>query len=286
MEFLTLSNGIKMPLEGFGVFQVPDAAVCKQAVLDAIKTGYRLIDTAAIYMNEEAVGAAIKEAIETCLVKREELFVTTKVWVSDASYEGAKKAFERSMKKLQLDYLDMLMLHQPYGDVYGAWKAMVELYNEGKVKALGVANFSIGKFTEFAEIVDVKPHVNQIELHPFFAQYAAIENMKSYGCVPQAWGPLAEGKHGIFTHPVLTEIGAKYGKTAAQVALKWNAQRDVSIIPKSVHKERMEQNIDIWDFVLSNADMKQIDALDLGHSEIIDHNDPAIVKYILSAKVE
>ena len=285
MEFLTLSNGIKMPLEGFGVFQVPDAAVCKQAVLDAIKTGYRLIDTAAIYMNEEAVGAAIKEAVETGLVKREELFVTTKVWVSDASYEGAKRAFERSMKKLQLDYLDMLMLHQPYGDVYGAWKAMVELYNEGKVKALGVANFNIGKFTEFAEIVDVKPHVNQIELHPFFAQYAAIENMKSYGCVPQAWGPLAEGKHGIFTHPVLTEIGAKYGKTAAQVALKWNAQRGVSIIPKSVHKERMEQNIDIWDFVLSNADMKQIDALDLGHSEIIDHNDPAIVKYILSNKV-
>ena len=286
MEFLTLSNGIKMPLEGFGVFQVPDAAVCKQAVLDAIKTGYRLIDTAAIYMNEEAVGAAIKEAVETGLVKREELFVTTKVWVSDASYEGAKKAFERSMKKLQLDYLDMLMLHQPYGDVYGAWKAMVELYNEGKVKALGVANFNIGKFTEFAEIVDVKPHVNQIELHPFFAQYAAIENMKSYGCVPQAWGPLAEGKHGIFTHPVLTEIGAKYGKTAAQVALKWNAQRGVSIIPKSVHKERMEQNIDIWDFVLSDADMKQIDALDLGHSEIIDHNDSAIVKYILSAKAE
>lgn len=224
MEFLTLSNGIKMPLEGFGVFQVPDAAVCKQAVLDAIKTGYRLIDTAAIYMNEEAVGAAIKEAVETGLVKREELFVTTKVWVSDASYEGAKRAFEHSMKKLQLDYLDMLMLHQPYGDVYGAWKAMVELYNEGK--------------------------------------------------------------HGIFTHPVLTEIGAKYGKTAAQVALKWNAQRGVSIIPKSVHKERMEQNIDIWDFVLSNADMKQIDALDLGHSEIIDHNDPAIVKYILSNKVE
>ena len=286
VENVTLSNGIKMPLEGFGVFQVPDAAVCKQAVLDAIKTGYRLIDTAAIYMNEEAVGTAIKEAVKTGLVKREELFITTKVWVSDASYEGAKKAFERSMKKLQLDYLDMFMLHQPYGDVYGAWKAMVELYNEGKIKALGVANFSIGKFTEFAEIVDVKPHVNQIELHPFFAQYAAIENMKSYGCMPQAWGPLAEGKHGIFTHPVLTEIGAKYGKTAAQVALKWNAQRGVSIIPKSVHKERMEQNIDIWDFVLSDADMKQIDALDLGHSEIIDHNDPAIVKYILSAKAE
>ena len=286
VENVTLSNGIKMPLEGFGVFQVPDAAVCKQAVLDAIKTGYRLIDTAAIYMNEEAVGTAIKEAVKTGLVKREELFITTKVWVSDASYEGAKKAFERSMKKLQLDYLDMLMLHQPYGDIYGAWRSMVELYNEGKVKALGVANFNIGKFTEFAEIVDVKPHVNQIELHPFFSQYAAIENMKGYGTVPQAWAPLAEGKHGIFTHPVLSAIGEKYGKTAAQVALKWNAQRGVSIIPKSVHKERMEQNIDIWDFVLSDADMKQIDALDLGHSEIIDHNDPAIVKYILSAKAE
>ena len=286
VENVTLSNGIKMPLEGFGVFQVPDAAVCKQAVLDAIKTGYRLIDTAAIYMNEEAVGTAIKEAVKTGLVKREELFITTKVWVSDVSYEGAKVAFERSLKKLKLDYLDMYMLHQPYGDVYGAWKAMVELYNEGKIKALGVANFSIGKFTEFAEIVDVKPHVNQIELHPFFSQYAAIENMKGYGTVPQAWAPLAEGKHSIFTHPVLSAIGEKYGKTAAQVALKWNAQRGVSIIPKSVHKERMEQNIDIWDFVLSDADMKQIDALDLGHSEIIDHNNPEVVRYILSAKAE
>jgi diketogulonate reductase-like aldo/keto reductase len=180
----------------------------------------------------------------------------------------------------------MFMIHQPYGDVYGAWRALVELYNAGKIRALGVANFYKGKFTEFAEIVDVKPHVNQIELHPFYAQYDAIENMKSYGCEPQAWGPLAEGKHGIFTHPVLTEIGAKYGKTAAQIALKWNAQRGVSIIPKSVHKERMEQNIDIWDFTLTEEDMKKVDALDLGHSEIIDHNDPNVVKYILSAKAE
>ena len=286
VENVTLSNGIKMPLEGFGVFQVPDAAVCKQAVLDAISVGNRLIDTAAIYMNEEAVGDAVEEAIDTGLVKREELFITTKLWPSDMSYEGAKVAFERSLKKLKLDYLDMFMLHQPYGDVYGAWKAMVELYNEGKIKALGVANFSIGKFTEFAEIVDVKPHVNQIELHPFFSQYAAIENMKGYGTVPQAWAPLAEGKHGIFSHPVLSAIGEKYGKTAAQVALKWNAQRGVSIIPKSVHKERMEQNIDIWDFSLTAEDMKQIDALDIGHSEIIDHNNPEVVRYILSAKSE
>ena len=178
------------------------------------------------------------------------------------------------------------MIHQPYGDVYGAWKAMTELYNEGRIKALGVANFYPGKFTEFAEIVEVKPHVNQIELHPFYAQYDAIENMKQYGTVPQAWGPLAEGKHGIFTHPVLSEIGDKYGKTAAQIALKWNAQRGVSIIPKSVHRERMEQNIDIWDFMLTDEDMKKVDALDLGHSEIIDHNDPNVVKYILSAKAD
>lgn len=286
MENLTLHNGVQMPLEGFGVFQVPDAAVCRQAVLDAIQTGYRLIDTAALYMNEEAVGEAVKEAIGSGLVKREELFITTKLWADCASYEGAKKAFAVSMQKLGLDYLDMYLIHQPYGDVYGAWKAMEELYKEGKIKAIGVANFYRGKFTEFAEIVDVKPMINQIELHPFYAQYQAIEEMKEYGCIPQAWGPLAEGKHGIFTHPVLSEVGAKYGKTAAQIALKWNAQRGVSIIPKSVHKERMEQNIDIWDFKLSDADMKKIDELDLGHSEIIDHDNPEVVKYILSAKTD
>lgn len=286
MEMMTLHNGVQMPVEGFGVFQVSDAAVCKQAVLDAIRSGYRLIDTAALYMNEEAVGAAVKEAIDTGLVKREELFITTKLWADSASYEGAKKAFEVSMQKLGLDYLDLYLIHQPYGDVYGAWKAMEELYREGKVRAIGVANFYRGKFTEFAELVDVKPMVNQIELHPFYAQYQAIAEMKEYGCMPQAWGPLAEGKHGIFTHPVLSEIGAKYGKTAAQIALKWNAQRGVSIIPKSVHKERMEQNIDIWDFALSDEDLKKIDELDLGHSEIIDHNEPMVVKYILSAKMD
>lgn len=284
MEFLTLSNGIKMPLEGFGVFQVSDPAVCKQAVLDAIKTGYRLIDTAAIYMNEEAVGAAVKEAIETGLVTREELFITTKLWVNDAGYDAAKKGYERCLKKLGLDYVDLLLLHQPFGDVYGAWRAMTELYNEKKVRAIGVSNFYIDRFTEFAELVDLKPMVNQIELHPFYAQYAAIENMKAYGCVPQAWGPLAEGKHGIFTHPVLAEIGTKYGKSAAQVALRWNVQRGVSILPKSVHADRMEQNLAIWDFALSDEDMKKIDALDLGHSEIIDHNNPEVVKFILFGK--
>jgi diketogulonate reductase-like aldo/keto reductase len=286
MDFVTLSNGVKMPLEGFGVFQVPDADVCREAVFNAIKNGYRLIDTAALYRNEEAVGEAVKKAIAEGIVTREELFVTTKLWASDASYEGAINAYKRSAKKLGLDYIDLFMIHQPYGDVYGAWRGMEELYKEGKIKALGVANFYPGKFTEFAEIVTLKPMVNQIELHPFYAQYDAIENMKKYGCVPQAWGPLVEGKFDIFTHPVLSEIGAKYGKTAAQIALKWNAQRGVSIIPKSVHDDRQKQNIDIWDFTLSEEEMKKVDALDMGHSEIIDHNVPDVVRYILSAVVD
>ena len=286
IENITLTNGIKMPLEGFGVFQVPDPVVCKQAVVDAIRTGFRLIDTAAIYNNERAVGEALKEAIQSGLVKREELFITTKLWVQDAGYESAKKAFEASLSRLGLEYIDLYLIHQPYGDIYGAWRAMEELYAAGKIRAIGVSNFNPGKFTEFAEIVNIKPMVNQIELHPFFSQYGAIENMKQYGCVPQAWGPMAEGKHGIFSHAVLTEIGTKYGKSAAQVALRWNVQRGVSILPKSVHKERMEQNIDIWDFKLSESDMKLIDALDLGHSEIIDHNNLEVVKFILNSKVE
>ena len=286
MEYVTLSNNVKMPLEGFGVFQVQDLAVCKQAVLDAIKSGYRLIDTAAIYMNEEAVGAAVHEAIETGLVKREELFITTKLWPSDFGEAEAKLGFERCLKKLGLDYIDLLLLHQPYGDVYGAWRTMTELYKAGKIRAIGVSNFNPAKFTEFVTLVEVKPMVNQIELHPFFAQDDTLKIMKEYGCVPQAWGPLAEGKLGIFAHPVLSEIGSRYGKTAAQVALKWNVQRGVSILPKSVHKERMEQNFDIWDFKLTDTDMAKIAALDLGHSEIIDHNNPEIVKYILSAKPE
>ncbi len=286
MESITLSNGVAMPLEGFGVFQVTDAVTCKQAVLDAIKSGYRLIDTAALYMNERAVGEAIKEAVETGLVKREELFITTKLWCDGASYDGAKKAFASSMEKLSLDYLDLYLIHQPYGDVFGAWRAMEELYKAGKIRAIGVSNFYAGKFTEFAELVDTKPMVNQIELHPFHAQYEAIANMRQYGCFPQAWGPLAEGKHGIFSHPVLSEIGGKYSKSAAQVALRWNVQRGVSILPKSIHKDRMEQNISIWDFALSDEEMKKIDSLDLGHSEIIDHNDPNVVRYILSAKTD
>lgn len=281
MEFATLNNGVKMPLEGFGVFQVPDPAVCEQAVLDAIASGYRLIDTAAAYMNEEAVGRAIAK----CGVPREELFIVTKLWVQDASYEGAKKAFQTSLDKLGLDYLDLYLIHQPMGDYIGAYRAMEELYKAGKVRAIGVCNCNPHVIADICETVEVIPAINQVELHPFFQQEDALKLMKEYGVQPMAWGPLAEGKHGIFTHPVLAEIGRKYGKTAAQVALRWNAQRGVVIIPKSTHKERMEQNFDIWDFSLSAEDMTEISKLDLGHSEIVNHYDPAFVKMLHSMKI-
>ena len=263
------------------MFQVPDPAVCEQAVLDAIATGYRLIDTAAAYMNEEAVGKAIAK----CGVPREELFITTKLWVQDASYEGAKKAIETSMQKLGLDYIDLYLLHQPMGDYIGAYRAMEEAYKEGKLKAIGVCNFYPSRLADLCETVEVKPAVNQVELHPFFQQENALALMKQYGVHPEAWGPFAEGNHGIFTHPVLTKIGQKYGKSAAQVALRWNVQRGVTVIPKSVHRERMEQNMAIWDFQLSNEDMAEIAGLDIGHSEIVDHSDPKFVQMLHSMKI-
>lgn len=281
MEYVTLNNGIKMPLEGFGVFQVPDPAQCKQAVLDAINSGYRLIDTAAAYMNEEAVGAAIKESG----VDRSELFITTKLWVQDADYESAKKAIESSLEKLGLDYLDLYLIHQPMGDYAGAYRAMEEAYKEGKLRAIGVCNFYPARLADLCETVDVIPAVNQIELHPFFQQEDALALMKEYGVRPEAWGPFAEGNHGIFTHPVLSSIGEKYGKSAAQVALRWNVQRGVVVIPKSVHKDRMEQNMNIWDFELSEEDMNEIAKLDIGHSEIVNHDDPNFVKMLHGLKV-
>ena len=281
MEYVTLSNGVKMPLEGFGVFQVPEATVCEQAVRDALSVGYRLIDTAAAYFNEEAVGAAIRKSG----IPREELFITTKLWVQDAGYESAKKAFETSMRKLGLDYLDLYLIHQPMNDYYGAWRAMEELYGAGKIRAIGVCNFYPDRLTDLCMNAKIAPMVNQVELHPFFAQTGAIENMKSLNVRPEAWGPMAEGKHGIFTHPVLTEIGRKYGKTAAQVALRWNAQRGVVIIPKSTHRERMEENFSIWDFALSEEDMTAVAALDLGRSEIIDHGTAETAKFLNSWKI-
>lgn len=281
MEKVILNNGIEMPLEGFGVFQVPDPAQCEQAVLDAIAAGYRLIDTAAAYMNEKAVGAAIAK----CGVPRDELFITTKLWVQDASYEGAKKAIETSLQNLGLDYIDLYLVHQPMGDYIGAYRAMEEAYKAGKLRAIGVCNFYPNRRADLCETVSVRPAVNQVELHPFFQQEGALALMKEYGVLPEAWGPFAEGRHGIFTHPVLTSIGQKYGKSAAQVALRWNVQRGVVVIPKSVHKERMEQNIDIWNFELSGEDMAEITKLDLGHSEIVDHSDPKFVQMLHQMKI-
>lgn len=281
MEYVTLNNGVKMPLEGFGVFQVPDPAQCEQAVLDAIESGYRLIDTAAAYMNEKAVGEAIKK----CGVPREELFITTKLWVQDATYEGAKKAIQTSLDNLGLDYLDLYLIHQPLKDYVGAYRAMEEAYKEGKLKAIGVCNFYPARLADLCETVEVMPAVNQVELHPFFQQENALAVMKEYGVVPEAWGPFAEGNHGIFTHPVLTKIGDKYGKSVAQVALRWNVQRGVVVIPKSVHKDRMEQNMNIWDFNLTDEDMAEIAKLDLGHSEIVNHDDPGFIKMLHTMKI-
>lgn len=281
MEYITLNNGVKMPMEGFGVFQVPEAEVCEQAVSDALEVGYRLIDTAAAYFNEEAVGAAIRKSG----IPREELFITTKLWIQDAGYEDAKKAFRTSLDKLGLDYLDLYLIHQPMNDYYGSWRAMEELYEEGKIRAIGVCNFYPERLADLCLNAKVTPAVNQVEIHPFFAQTDAMENMKEFGVQPEAWGPLAEGQHGIFTNPVLTEIGKKYGKTAAQVSLHWNTQRGVVIIPKSTHKERMEENLNIWDFTLSDEEMKAIAGLDLGHSEIIDHSAASTAKFLNGWKI-
>ncbi|HIR13187.1 MAG TPA: aldo/keto reductase [Candidatus Choladousia intestinavium] len=280
MEYAVLNNGLKMPMEGIGTFLLQPAEA-EESVYQALKAGYRLVDTANAYMNEKGVGRGIKKSG----VKREELFITTKLWVQDAGYEEAKKAIETSLKNLGLDYLDLYLIHQPMGDYIGAYRAMEEAYREGKLKAIGVCNFYPARLADLCETVEVKPAVNQVELHPFFQQENALALMKEYGVHPEAWGPFAEGNHGIFTHPVLTKIGEKYGKSAAQVALRWNIQRGVTVIPKSVHKNRMEQNMDIWDFRLDEEDMAEIAKLDLGHSEIVNHDDPGFAKMLHSMKI-
>ena len=285
MQYVTLNTGAKMPMEGFGVFQIPDQALCEEVVYNAVTAGYRLFDTAASYFNEEAVGRALKRAVADGIAAREELFIVTKLWVQDAGYEDAKKAIDVSLAKLQLDYLDLYLIHQPMGDYFGAYRAMQEAFQEGKLRAIGVANCYPAVLANICETMEVIPAVDQVELHPFFQQAKALENMKGYGVQPMAWGPLAEGKHGIFTDPELTAIGNKYGKSAAQVVLRWNIQRGVVIIPKSVKPERMVQNLDIWDFALSEEDMAVIAKKDLGRSEIVDHANPAFVKMLHGFKI-
>ncbi|TCM20387.1 diketogulonate reductase-like aldo/keto reductase [Novosphingobium sp. PhB165] len=278
---VTLNNGVKMPSLGFGVFQVPDPAECERSVRDAIDVGYRLLDTATSYGNEAAVGAAIRSHG----IDRNELFVTTKLWIEDASYEGAKAAFERSLEKLQLDYLDLWLIHQPYGDVYGAWRAMEELHREGRIRAIGVSNFYPDRLLDFVLHNQITPAVNQIEIHPFHQQSDAQELLAEYKVQPEAWGPFAEGKNGLFSNEVLAVIGRKHGKTIAQVVLRWLNQRGIVAIPKSVRKERMAENFAIFDFELDEDDNAKIATLDQKASSFFDHRDPAMVKWLGTRKL-
>lgn len=276
-----LNNGVEMPILGFGVYQIPDYDECKRAVLDAFETGYRLIDTAAAYFNEKAVGDAIKESG----INRKELFITTKLWINNAGYENAKKGFETSMEKLQLDYLDLYLIHQPFGDYYGSWRAMEELYENKKVRAIGVCNFYPDRLMDLAEHNKIKPAINQIETHPFFQREYDNEIMKNYGTQIESWGPFAEGRGDMFTNPILSEIGKKYNKSTAQVILRWLIQRNVVVIPKSVHKERMIENFNIFDFELSADDMDKIKSMDTGKSLFFSHSDIELVKLLFSIKV-
>ncbi|MFF0049896.1 aldo/keto reductase [Streptomyces sp. NPDC005498] len=273
MRTVTLNNGIDMPILGFGVFQIPPEET-EQAVTDALAAGYRLLDTAAAYQNEEAVGRAIKSSG----VPREELFVTTKLWIQDAPAQGnTERAFETSLNKLGLDYLDLYLMHQPYGDVYGQWRAMQDLYREGRIKAIGVANFYPDRLVDLIVNNDVTPAINQIETHPFFQRTADQKLMREHGVQIQSWGGFAEGRNNLFTHPVLSVIAEQHGKSVAQVALRWLVQRGVVAIPKSVRTERMAENIDVFDFALTDDQMASITTLDTGGSLFFDHQDPAVV---------
>lgn len=287
MEFAMLNNGIKMPMEGFGVFQVRDKEECKRSVLDAIKAGYRLIDTAASYTNEDAVGEAVKEAIAQGICTREELFITSKMWVQDMeNYETARKAIDASLNAMGLEYLDLYLLHQAMKDYFSAWRAMEDAYKEGKLRAIGVSNFYPHTLTNFCETVEIKPMVNQVELHPYFTQESALETMKYYEVQPEAWAPLGGGRYKPFDDPMLQKIAAVHGKTVGQVILRWNVQRGVVVIPKSTHKERIEENIDIWDFTLTEEEMKRIASLDMGYEgTAVKHFDPEFVRMCNQRKI-
>lgn len=282
MQTVTLNNGITMPLLGFGVFQMTDPAECERAVLDALETGYRLIDTAASYQNETQVGNALKHSG----IARNELFVTTKLWLQDTHYDGAKAQFERSLNRLQLDYVDLYLIHQPYGDVHGAWRAMEELYQAGKIRAIGVSNFHPDRLADFMAFNTVIPAVNQVEVNPFTQQLHAAPWMKSRGIQPEAWAPFAEGRNGLFQHPVLTAIGEKQGKSPGQVVLRWLFQRGIVSLAKTVRKARMVENFDILDFQLNADDMRNITALDTMTSAFFSHRDPAMVEWLTGRKLD
>lgn len=282
MHTVTLNNGIEMPLLGFGVFQMTDAAECERAVIDAIDVGYRLIDTAASYQNETQVGNALKQSG----IARSELFVTTKLWLQDASYDGAKAQFERSLNRLQLDYVDLYLIHQPYGDVHGAWRAMQELYRAGKIRAIGVSNFHPDRLADLIAFNTVVPAVNQIEVNPFNQQLHPVPWMLSRGIQPEAWAPFAEGRNGLFQHPLLTAIGEQYGKSVGQVVLRWIFQRGIVSLAKTVQRARMAENMNILDFTLSPQDMQQITALDTATSAFFSHRDPARIEWLTGREID
>lgn len=287
MEYTTLNNGLKMPLEGFGVFQVRDKEECRQSVLEAIKAGYRLIDTAASYTNEDAVGEAVREAIREGICTREELFITSKMWVQDMKdYDSAKKAIDASLEKTGLEYLDLYLLHQAMGDYFSAYRAMEDAYKEGKLKAIGVSNFYPHTLVNFCSVVEITPAVNQVELHPFFAQPHALEILNEYHIQAEAWAPLGGGRYDAFNNEVLKEIAEKHNKSIGQVMLRWNVQRGVVVIPKSTHVERIKENMDIWDFTLSEEEMHQISSLDKGYvGTAVKHFDTDFVKMVVSRKI-
>lgn len=279
MEYVTLNNGLKMPVLGYGVYQV-DPQECERCVSDAVEAGYRLIDTAQAYGNEEGVGNAVKKSG----IKREDFFIVTKVWVSNAGYENAKKSIETSLTKLQTDYIDLLLIHQPFNDYYGTYRAMEEFYEKGLLKSIGVSNFYPDRFIDLSHFVKIKPMVNQMETHVFNQQKKLHEILKENKCQLMSWGPFAEGKNDFFNNPVLVSIGSKYGKTSAQTALKYLIQKNIVVIPKSIRKERMLENINVFDFTLSNEDMAAIEQLDTGNSLFFSHYDPEFVKFIANYK--
>ena len=287
MEYVTLNNGLKMPMVGFGVFRVPDKKECEESVYQAIKAGYRLIDTAASYTNEDAVGAGVKRAIAEGICTREDLFITSKMWVQDMqNYEMAKQAIDASIEKSGLGYLDLYLLHQAMGDYFSAWRAMEDAYKEGKLKAIGVSNFYAHILVNFVHTVEIKPMVNQVELHPYYTQEKAIETMKYYDVIPEAWAPLGGGRYNPFEDEMLKEIAEKHNKTVGQVILRWNIQRGVVVIPKSTHVERIKENIDIFDFELNEEEMKQISSLDMGYSgSRAKHFEPDFVRMVLNNKI-
>lgn len=281
MENVILNNGVEIPMLGFGVFQIDDLKQCEQAVYDALITGYRLIDTAAAYLNEEAVGRAIKRSG----VAREEIFLTSKLWIQDAGYENTKKAFQHTINQLDVDYLDLYLIHQPMNDYYGSWRAMQELYEEGKIRAIGVSNFYPDRLVDLCINAKITPAVNQVECHPFFQQKEALKAMDEFNVQPEAWGPFAEGQYDIFNNSILKSIADKYGKTVGQTILRWNIQRGVVVIPKSVHKERIEENFQVWDFELRKEDMEEIAKMDTDHSEIINHHTAETAKFLNENKI-